>query len=435
MPFQNPVIVVPGITATELIDDYPMNSETVWSMILNKEYQRVALHPDDLTFEAIEPAHVFPGRAFSIYDDLIKMLRHELSQAADKPTPVFAFPYDWRVDVRVTAARLVAFIDEVLSRTSLLRHYAGAGDDLRVDLVGHSMGGLIIAEALLLLGGKTAGTVGRVATIGTPFLGSIEAIVKITTGMSLLTGSAPHEREREAARVTPAVYQLFPSYLNAAVEAADDGATVHVDLLNPENMQASILDSLAEFVRMYSVKPKDRRTRAQEILEELIAGARAHRERVTRIKPKVDWLAIVGVGQKTRVQMTVNRLRGKPRFEISDSQFVNELTRDTPASRRTGDGTVPLEGALPPFMRDTQPVCVIEQDLGFLELRDRMLVQFGGFHGLLPAVNLVQRLVVRHLYPKYRGPVWGRPVPGSDPDRWEPPIPGLTQRDYSALPR
>ncbi|OFW14604.1 MAG: hypothetical protein A3F70_06675 [Acidobacteria bacterium RIFCSPLOWO2_12_FULL_67_14] len=434
MPFQNPVIVIPGITATELIDDYPMTSDTVWSMVLNKEYERVALHPDDLTFEAIEPAHVFPGRAFSIYDDLIRMLRHELSQAADKPTPVFAFPYDWRVDVQATAARLVAFIEEVLKRTALLRYYADAGDGLRVDLVGHSMGGLIISECLLQLGGKAAGKVGKVATIGTPFLGSLEAIVKVATGMSLLTGSTPHEREREAARVTPAVYQLFPSYANAAVEATGGGATVDVDLLNPENMQASILASLAEFVRLYSVKPKDRRTRAQEILEELIAGARAHRERVRKLKPKVDWLAVVGVGQKTRVQMTVTRLRGKPRFEISDSQFVNDLTRDTPASRRTGDGTVPLEGALPPFMSDTQPICVIEQDLGFLELRDRMLVQFGGFHGLLPAVNLVQRLVVRHFFPKYRGPVWGRPVPGTDPTQWAPPIPGLERRDYSALP-
>ena len=63
---QNPVIVIPGITATELHDDYPLKTEDVWTMVFNKEYERIALHPDDIRYEAIEPAHVFPGRAFSI---------------------------------------------------------------------------------------------------------------------------------------------------------------------------------------------------------------------------------------------------------------------------------------------------------------------------------------------------------------------------------
>ena len=77
MIIQNPVIVIPGITATELHDDYPLKTEDIWTMVFNKEYERIALHPDDIRYEAIEPAHVFPGRAFSIYDDLIKALRHD----------------------------------------------------------------------------------------------------------------------------------------------------------------------------------------------------------------------------------------------------------------------------------------------------------------------------------------------------------------------
>lgn len=73
----------------------------------------------------------------------------------------------------------------------------------------------------------------------------------------------------------------------------------------------------------------------------------------------------------------------------------------------------PLPAAVPPFLPGSQPVCVMESDLSFLELRDRAMVAFAGFHGLLPAVNLVQRLVVRHLWPDYRGPVWGRRLPGA----------------------
>ena len=191
MVFQNPVIVVPGITATSLIDDYPLKADALWSMVLNKEYARIALHPDDLRYEAIEPAHVVPRQLFPIYDDLIKALRHELSSRADKPTPVFAFPYDWRMDIAATANHLGAFIDEVISRTRLLHHYEGA-DHLKVDLVGHSMGGLLIGEYLSQFASRSK--VSKVVTIGTPFTGSVEAVVKIATGMSLLAGGEPAYR-------------------------------------------------------------------------------------------------------------------------------------------------------------------------------------------------------------------------------------------------
>jgi len=54
------------------------------------------------------------------------------------------------------------------------------------------------------------------------------------------------------------------------------------------------------------------------------------------------------------------------------------------------------------------------------------MVEVGGLHGLLPRVNLVQRLVTRHLNPSYRGRVWGRRVPGSR--TWKPPIAGLDEK-------
>ena len=427
MIIQNPVIVIPGITATELHDDYPLKTEDIWTMVFNKEYERIALHPDDIRYEAIEPAHVFPGRAFSIYDDLIKALRHELTVQADKPTPVFAFPYDWRNDIRQTGKLLGNFVQEVIARTKLLKHYAKARD-LKVDLVGHSMGGLIICE--YLAEAKSKAQVGRVATIGTPFMGSIEAIVKIATGMSLLSGDEPRERERETSRVTPAVYQLFPSYKNASV--TKDGR--EVDLFDPKNIQSSVLESLAEFVRLYSVDTlkRNRRARAEEILKKLLKGGRAHRDTVRNLKPRAagikqtDWLAILGVGQKTRIQLTVEWDGENPWFQIDDNQFVNELTPANPASRLTGDGTVPLEGAIPPFLSKNQLVCVTANDLGFFELRDRFLVEVGGFHGLLPKVNLVQRLVTRHLRgPDYRGKVWGKRLPGCR--TWRPPIQDLEE--------
>jgi hypothetical protein len=40
-------------------------------------------------------------------------------------------------------------------------------------------------------------------------------------------------------------------------------------------------------------------------------------------------------------------------------------------------------------------------------------------------MNLVQRLVVSHLYGEPEGSIWGRPAPGVTVKAWSPPIPGL----------
>lgn len=426
---QNPVIVVPGITGSSLVDHYPLKADEIWTMVFNKEYERIALHPDDLRYEAVEPAHVHAGEIFPLYDDLIRALRHELSPRADRLTPIFAFPYDWRMDVMATAGKLASFVAEVIARTRLLRHYADA-DDLKVDLVAHSMGGLVVCEYLSQFGRRSK--IGKVVTIGTPFLGCVEAIVKITTGMSLLTGPEPKEREREAARVTPSIYQLFPSYSGATT----DPEGKDVDVFECDNIQSSIVDSLTEFVRLYSVSTRSegRRDRAVEILEELLGRAARHRQNIDNLKlsdagvKQSDWLAVVGVGEKTRIELTVQKSRRGPWFVIDEDQFVNELGSDNRKSHRTGDGTVPLAGALPPFLPDNRLVCVSSDDLGMLELRDKLLIDFGGFHGLLPRINVVQRLVTRHLNPAYRGSVWGRRVPGSG--SWNPPITGLAEKSY-----
>lgn len=424
MPVQNPVIVIPGITATSLVDDYPLNADKIWTMVINREYERVALHPDDMRYEAIEPAHVVAGAVFPVYRDLIRALRYELSPRADQPTPVYAFPHDWRMDIGLTAAKLGAFIDEVIARARLLRHYSDA-DKLQVDLVGHSMGGLVILEYLVQAG--RGAKVGKVASIGTPFCGSVEAIVKVATGMSLLTGTEPREREREAARITPAIYQLFPSYAGAAV--TDAGRDV--DMFNYRNMQSSIVASITEFVRLYSVTTKydQRRERAMEILKDMLSQARLHRRTVQAMKLADgglrgdDWLCIAGVDTRTRVQLTVRDSPRGPWFVIDEDQVVNDLP-----SHRTGDGTVALASALPPFLPGTRIVCVTADDVGRLELRDRLLVEVGGLHALLPRINLVQRLVTRHLRPDFRGRVWGRRLPGSR--SWNPPIDNLEEKSY-----
>jgi len=74
---QPPVIVAPGITASNLDDFYPMPPGAVWSTVLKKKYDRIALHPDDVRYEAREPARV---RAVSTFEPIKRA--HSLQLAA-----------------------------------------------------------------------------------------------------------------------------------------------------------------------------------------------------------------------------------------------------------------------------------------------------------------------------------------------------------------
>ncbi len=425
---QNPVVVVPGMTGSTLEDAYPLPPEELWTAVLNREYERLSLHPDDARFEAAEPALVRPGRLFVLgYGPLLRALRHDLTERADRPTPVFPFPYDWRRDLAASGRDLGRFIAEALDRTALLRHYGG-GDDLEVDLVGHSLGGLVIAEHLAA---GVGARVGKVATLGTPFRGSVEALVKLLTGLGNLSGTPPEEREREAARSMPAMYQLLPSYEGCwVVEGASPPPR---GLFEPAAWQPGVAASLAEALRLHAVAPgnaESRRARARELLAALLETAWRHRRRLERLRldraglASEDWLCIVGVGERTRQAARCAMVGGQPRYRLAEEDYVDDWRSD-PRSAVTGDGTVALAGAVPAFLPRSAMVAVAERDFGFWELRDRGVEAFVGLHALLPSMALAQRLVLRHLRPSYRGRVWGRPVPGVDAAAWRPPIPGL----------
>ena len=417
-----PVIVVPGITATQLQDEYPIPAQLVWS-VLTRDYERVSMHPDDVRYEAREPARMRAGQPLEIaYRELVEELRHNLRQKEDQPVPVYLFGYDWRQPLEHTEQQLAAFIDEVIERTVLMRHYVkdGYGSERRVNLVGHSMGGLVITGCLERQGRKAR--VAKVATLATPFCGSFEAIIQLATGTAALGAAAPSSREREAARVTPAVYHLLPTC--PGLESNNRR------IYDPEIWQQSILDTLEEYVRLHAVSTKDRKMQARELFAALLKAAEQHRDRIDSFRlsaaglKNTDWLCVAGVDAVTRVGVRIDFTRRGPQFFLDSRDRKNEWDAPgTPAQRRlTGDGTVPLAGAIPKFLSEANLVCVRPADYGYWELQDRVTTRLAGFHGILPNMDMLHRLVVRHLTgraDRHRS-TWGRPVPGVT--QWQPPL-------------
>lgn len=85
----SPVIIVPGITASVLQDEYVLPPEPVWTTVL-KRHERIPLHPMDRRYELLEPARVTASGPFPVvYEELIEELRDGLSADQEGPVPVF----------------------------------------------------------------------------------------------------------------------------------------------------------------------------------------------------------------------------------------------------------------------------------------------------------------------------------------------------------
>lgn len=416
----NPVIFLPGILGSVLRDAYEIDPKTVFSARsllpladrLSDDYTRIALHPDDQRYERLEPARVeADGVVPLIYREFILELRHSLSKNPAQPTPVVPMGYDWRQPLEIAEDRLEALIEETIERTRLLRHYADSpwNKNRRVNLVGHSMGGLVIA-GLLARKPDVARRVGKVATIGTPYRGSVEAVTKVCMGTSTLGADGSSSREREAARMTPALYYLLPDY---------DGATrPGVDLFAQKNWQASVIETLQRYQNDYSIHFNGNATEADasDLLAAMLDKAGKHRARLTAGKDipggltRQSWLVIVGTGAKTRTHIDIGKpARQRPEFRFPEPEADG------------GDNTVPLAGAVPTFLEPRHLVCVETGDFTLGEIGDRLLRAGTGLHAALPSMNLVQRLVVSLFQGDREGTPGGRPFPGVSAAQWLPP--------------
>ena len=456
MAIQPPVILVHAITGSVLRDLYRVPPEVVWDPGITlfrwegiKEFSRLAMHPSDLRYEARQPAQIAASHPVSLaYGELIEALRDGLPEKADRPVPVFPFAYDWRQDNLRTAASLGDFIREMIDRTNLLKHYAG--QCTAVDLVGHSMGGLVIAACLAKGHHLSQGVplVRRVVTLGTPFQGAVDAMAKMATGESELVGS-PRHAERTTARMTPALYHLLPFFEGALKDPPRPGPRPAFD---PDNWQDSIVESLAESIRLFAVgAPKSaaaRNEEARQFLAERLAAARDFLALVNGLKPAKallepadgghpGWLVLVGLDEKTRYQARIETTAKGNRFsfDAEEEEYRGDDKGKTADEVRAwrlrlGDGVVPIAGALPRWVDRASVVGVVEKDFGgFLGFGENFpLRKAVSLHVALPLMNLVQRWIVSFFRGRRWGDLWGRPLPDVPRNDWQSPVPKAEAR-------
>ena len=232
---KRPVVVIPGILGSELIN--PKTGERVWPSAFRTKQEGLPISPnlaanrDDLVpgkiVETAKLAKLLPE--VYVYRDLLEALRRYAgyrqgdwenpSADGDRDT-YYVFAYDWRRDNVDNARELVRRLQKL--KDKLKRQ------DLKFNVVAHSMGGLIARYAAMygdvdLPPGDSpiqprwtgAAHISKIVMIGVPNEGSADAFATLIEGYSVTEGlrrRVPllNKLTAEDAARTPSVFQLMP---------------------------------------------------------------------------------------------------------------------------------------------------------------------------------------------------------------------------------
>lgn len=192
--FNVPIVVIPGIAGTEFRNPENRFRELVWIAYTWHTQGHIEQLALDTNGEPVVSTvyHVTTGYgADDTYKKLIEGLRDEYDDDS-----VHFFAYDWRLNNAVNAERLKKFIDDL-----------GAS---RVDIVAHSMGGLIASRYIADGNGSK---IRRLITLGTPYLGAPKAAYVFATGELInapLFLPGPRNGVRNVSSHMTSAYQLLP---------------------------------------------------------------------------------------------------------------------------------------------------------------------------------------------------------------------------------
>ncbi len=245
---RRPVVVIHGLMGARLVES--SSGDVVWGkvggLLGGNVGSRLAL---PLGSEAQSDPLIADGFVESIagvdvYGGILRVLEEQggyrVASAQEPPyrrATCFPFFYDWRLDNAENAARLA---DRIVEIRGLY------GDPtLKVDIVAHSMGGLI-ARYYILYGDRYvldevrpepdfagASAVERLILLGTPNLGSVQAFEACIQGDRIGLTKVPPE----ALATMPSMYQLMPSP-EVPVLFLRDGSPAPLDIYGIDTWQA-----------------------------------------------------------------------------------------------------------------------------------------------------------------------------------------------------
>ena len=216
------IILLPGIMGSALT----RNGKPVWDLSagalgsfltsLGGSVQDLAPSSDASTGDGVTATHLLGNThlipylwkidGYSGFSDFIRS-KFDVTPGEN----FFEFPYDWRLDNRISAERLKSVALGWLENRRL------RFPDARLILIAHSMGGLVSRYFLEVLEGWR--DTRTLITLGTPHRGSVKALDFLVNGISKKIGPITLLDLTKLVRSLPSVYQLLPIYESVGKKA------------------------------------------------------------------------------------------------------------------------------------------------------------------------------------------------------------------------
>ena len=297
-------LLVPGTQATTLQDGQGNTVYNATRVSLGLQKDNLGGRPPDqweaLLSVAHEPGELEPSRTSLLPDTEISPGSVVMTPYDRLPGPLDTFPYDWRLDMRLNAQRLLEHLQE------------NKPGDGRWNLLGHSQGGIIIVLASHYTNDpeEFSRLVARVVLVGCPIAGTLRALEAIAVGRGDLGRQAfLYDAARGMAQTWPALYQMLPCW-DSVVDPAGNAL--------PENRQ---------FTSMGGYPGVWKGGMSEELLERARATHALMERPLSRFGTGVATLAVQGRKQDTPtwvtrdgpVLATTSNERGS-RFELDFAQ-------------------------------------------------------------------------------------------------------------------
>lgn len=198
-----PVIIVPGIMGSYL----EKNGVELWLSLVQLSTSITDVHLLDLILaesgnsldSSIVATDIIRSVNIALFkkDNFFGLIETLKENGYQENQDLFVFPYDWRLDIEVLALLLKDRIDQV-------KLQRGVED---VNIISHSMGGLIMKKYLRDYGGTS---VDKFIDAGTPHSGSSKSFMTLMYGNTDIA-IANKGAIKSISQNMPSVYQLLPS--------------------------------------------------------------------------------------------------------------------------------------------------------------------------------------------------------------------------------
>jgi len=374
-----PIIFIPGIEATNLVNANSFGFESVWKAFdsigtslqtkIMGPYLEERLQERPLYDERIQSLIERESIAKLPYEKTIVNLFGKLNTGKNITCPVYLFGYDWRLSNVENGRRLDVFVQYLQEKLKPYKPEA-------FHFITHSMGGLVFGCYLNQVADYRH--IGKVILCAPPFLGSPYGLIHMIKGdggfKSFLNNLFGRDEDiREVVRTFPSIYELLPVYENA-LTYMEDGRPL--SLLEKRYWQPNVYSKIE---KLFDARLKD--------LRAFRSGGLADFKNLP-LELRQRMVILAGIRDETLIYLKAAKEDNIIQLNQISKKDLAQQAEDS--TLMGGDGTVPAISAT--VYKDYIKTIALKKETFLEELGNNI-----DYHGLFMRDSRVQNILERYL--------------------------------------